>query len=217
MKEIDEIRGCNEELDFISMLNFVITEEFQIRPNWVFEEHLTKVGGTARFKAMLNMNLNFICQNDGQNKKDAKINCSKVALMVLAPKVFAQMCPDEQIDNKLILDCFTPPDNIETKQVPKEEIDESKITISDPRLHELTHLFKPYTPYTYIKQAHCNCLHKDWTHEITEKQNKEKNGPEDAVKLYMCMKQNGVIKYEFQCTSSSARKGRTKLSLGILC
>lgn len=33
----------------------------------------------------------------------------------------------------------------------------------------------------------------------------------------MCMKQNGYIKYEYECTSSSARKGRTKLSLGILC
>ena len=56
-KPIDEIRGCNEEIDDISMLNFVITEEFKIRPNWVFEEQLTKVGGTARFKAILNMNL----------------------------------------------------------------------------------------------------------------------------------------------------------------
>jgi hypothetical protein len=33
----------------------------------------------------------------------------------------------------------------------------------------------------------------------------------------MSLKEYGKIKYHYECTSSSAKKGKTKLSLGILC
>ena len=46
--------------------------------------------------------------------------------------------------------------------------------------------------------------------------NKEKTGPEDEIKLYMELKQRGVKIYQYECVSSSLKKGRPKLALGIL-
>lgn len=49
-----------------------------------------------------------------------------------------------------------------------------------------------------------------------EKQNKEKSGAHDAVKLFMELKKYGKVVHEYTCTASSLKKGKTKLALGIL-
>jgi hypothetical protein len=62
------------------MLNHVCQEEFQIRP--VFEHELlpSKLGGSTGYKAILKFNQKVICQSSGQNKKDSKFACAKLAL-----------------------------------------------------------------------------------------------------------------------------------------
>ena len=55
-----------------------------------------------------------------------------------------------------------------------------------------------------------------YTLEETQKQNKELSDPHDSVKLYMNLKKYGKIQYTYECTASSAKKGKTKLCLGIL-
>ena len=97
------------------------------------------------------------------------------------------------------------------------EIDQEAITIGDPRLPSVRSTFKPYTPFNYLDQAYCKALHKGkFTTETNQKQNHEHTGPHDAVKCFMQLKELGVKKYEFTCMSSSLKKGKTKLALGIL-
>ena len=97
------------------------------------------------------------------------------------------------------------------------EIDQENITIGDPRLPSLRCTFKPYTPYNYIEQAYCKALHKGrFTTETNQKQNHEHTGPHDSVKCFMQLKELGVKKFEYTCMSSSLKKGKTKLALGIL-
>lgn len=99
-----------------------------------------------------------------------------------------------------------------------EKLLQDNITLGDDSLLKMTHLFKPYSPYTFLKQTYCQALHanKTFTLEDTEKQNKDSKGPEDAVKLYMCLKKHGWIVHQYTCCASSLKKGRNKLSLGIL-
>lgn len=147
-KNLTEIKGCADDLDPVSILNFISQNEFEIRPHWKFEEELTKAGGTARFKAILEMNLQFLCQADGQNKKDSKVACAKLALYMIAPVAFKQRYSDEKVDKTAILKAFAPENRL---QEGPSTFDEKSILISDPRLHQLGHLFEPYTPYTYLK------------------------------------------------------------------
>ncbi len=68
-----------------------------------------------------------------------------------------------------------------------------------------------------MKQAYCEALSKgEFTLHEHEHLNKEKTGPEDEIKLYMELKQRGVKIYQYECVSSSLKKGRPKLALGIL-
>jgi hypothetical protein len=97
----------------------------------------------------------------------------------------------------------------------QEELD--SITVSDPRLERLTHLHKPYSPYSFLKQAWCSALHKgQWTLEITKKQSFEKTGFEDQLKIYMQMKHLGETKHHYTCTARSMKMGHIKASLGII-
>ena len=82
----------------------------------------------------------------------------------------------------------------------------------------MTHMFKPYTPYSMLKQTWCSALHPDkrFTLDEHQRQNKDSKGPEDAVICYMALKECGKVKYEYTCTGSGIKKGHTKLSLGIL-
>lgn len=79
-------------------------------------------------------------------------------------------------------------------------------------------MFKPYTPYSILKQTWCSALHPDkrFTLDEHQRQNKDSKGPEDAVICYMALKECGKVKNEFTCTASGLKKGHTKLSLGIL-
>lgn len=82
----------------------------------------------------------------------------------------------------------------------------------------MSQLFKPYSPYTYLKQTFCSALHQNKVYKLeeTERQNKDSKSPQDAVKLYMCLKKHGEIEFEYTCSASSLKKGRIKLALGIL-
>ena len=89
--------------------------------------------------------------------------------------------------------------------------------LSDPILLKMKHIHRPYAPYTFLKQAYCEALSKgEYTIQEHEHQNKEKTGPEDAIKLYIELKHRGVLKYKYECVGSSLKKGRPKLALGIL-
>ena len=78
-------------------MNFVSQELFQLRPNWVFSEHFNKTGGTCAFTASLEFNTDIICKATGQNKKDAKITCAKNAIGIVAPNVFKDRWPGEEV------------------------------------------------------------------------------------------------------------------------
>jgi hypothetical protein len=61
-------------------------------------------------------------------------------------------------------------------------------------------------------------LHKGkWTFQITEKQNKEATSPEECIKLYGELKEEGKNRYKYECTAGSKTKGKTKVALGLLC
>lgn len=47
LKGMDEIKGCNDQLDPIGMLAFITQNEFQIRPNWVFKEKYNRDGSVC--------------------------------------------------------------------------------------------------------------------------------------------------------------------------
>jgi hypothetical protein len=124
----------------------------------VFEEQFNRNGGTCAFTAILEFNTDAICQASGQNKKDAKISCAKNAVGIVAPNVFKARWPNDSL----------PEVDAEDTEV---DIDSSTLTIGDDRLLKMQHLFKPYTPYSLLKQAYCMALHqnKRFTLEETQK------------------------------------------------
>lgn len=147
------------------------------------------------------------------------MQCAQKAFRILAPVAYRDAYPDEPMEEEPEetnpeADVFSEGD----EDVPvTSEMLMNTITLGDPRLAECTHLFKPYNPNSMLKQVFCMALHKgEYTIHRTQKQNTESSGPQDAVKLYMSLKHQGKFLYEYTCTSSSAKKGSTKLSLGIL-
>lgn len=74
------------------------------------------------------------------------------------------------------------------------------ITLGDPRLLKMTHLNKPYAPYPLLKQAFC-VINKGYTVSEYQKDNKEKTGPSDALKLYMRLSKEGTVVHESTCTA----------------
>ena len=101
LKGLDEIKGCTDQLDPIGLLSFITQNEFQIRPNWVFKEKYNRDGSVCQFIAILEFNSHPICQASGQNKKEAKIGCSKIALCVVAPTIFKQRFPLDADSQKM--------------------------------------------------------------------------------------------------------------------
>ena len=63
------------------------------------------------------------------------------------------------------------------------------ITIGDPRLEKMKHLFEPYHPYEFLK-VYCTLNH-EYTVSYNGELNKEKAGSEDAVKLIIKLKKYG--------------------------
>ena len=69
-------------------------------------------------------------------------------------------------------------EDVEDFKIEHEENLEDNITLGDPRLLKMTHLFKPYSPYGYLKQSFCLALHNGaYTLSEYEKLNKESTGP----------------------------------------
>lgn len=103
MKELCQINGCKTDMDDVSLLNF-ICQEFQLRPNWEFIDN--KVNELAspqmvhvqKFTVKLDFNGQLICTAEGRNKKDAKFDCAKRAICLVAPKVFAVKYSDENVE-----------------------------------------------------------------------------------------------------------------------
>lgn len=172
-KGLGEIKGCSDQLDPIGILNFITQNEFQIRPNWVFREKHNRSGGVCQFIAILEFNTNQICQAAGQNKKEAKIACAKIALCVVAPNMFKQRFPQDADSEKMKEIISQQKQSTVTEQRHNEEQKklEDEITLGDDRLLQMPHILKPYTPYTYLKQTYCAALYQNkvFTVEETEK------------------------------------------------
>ena len=83
-KDLFQIKGCTDEIDSVSILSFICENEFQSRPDFKYEEVLLN----RRFKATLEINLEFLCCAEGQNKKEAKFLCAKMAIFLIAPNAF---------------------------------------------------------------------------------------------------------------------------------
>jgi hypothetical protein len=76
----------------------------------------------------------------------------------------------------------------------------------------MTHLFQPYSPFSFLITF--EQLHRGhWKVETTDKQDKEEC---NQVKVYVCLKNQGVIQYEATCSAASLKQGKTKSSLEIL-
>jgi hypothetical protein len=91
------------------------------------------------------------------------------------------------------------------------------ITVGNPSLVTLSHLHYPYKPFQFLSQTYCQALHRGkYTLRIHQKQNKEKTGPEDAIKAYIELKHMGDVQYSYMCTCSGIQKAKTKLAFGIL-
>ena len=56
----------------------------------IYEEVVTNL----KFKATLEVNLEFLCCAEGQNKREAKFLCAKIAIFLLAPNAFSQRFPE---------------------------------------------------------------------------------------------------------------------------
>lgn len=160
-------------MDDVSLLNF-ICQEFQLRPNWEFIDNKVNeaVVHVQKFTVKLDFNGQLICTAEGRNKKDAKFDCAKRAICLVAPKVFALKYADENAEE---LKAAIERDNAQVGQQGKQQNDaamsdqeaadvqppsKEDITLSDPLLPKMTQLFQPYAPYSYLKQAYCQSLHK---------------------------------------------------------
>ena len=129
------------------MLCNICQEEFQIRPVFDHETLQSKFGGITGFRAILKFNQKVICHSQGQNKKDAKFACAKLAIQLVAPNVFKQRYPNEKFQEveEHDLQNIVPADKDENEILtPEDQLNlENEITLSDPRLQTMTHLFKP--------------------------------------------------------------------------
>lgn len=139
---------------------------------------------------------------------------------MVAPTVFKQRFPQDA-DSQKMKDIVANQKEVTAQEMELNRVQkdlEETVTLGDDRLLQMSQLFKPYSPYTYLKQTFCSALHQNKVYKLeeTERQNKDSKSPQDAVKLYMCLKKHGEIDYEYTCTASSLKKGKIKLALGIL-
>ena len=79
MKHLDEIKGCSDENDSVSNLNFICENVFQMRPHYSYEEETRKNGSSLQFIASVHLNSTYLCSAVGKNKKVAKMQCAKKA------------------------------------------------------------------------------------------------------------------------------------------
>lgn len=110
------------------------------------------------------MNTNVVCVGSGQNKKDAKFICARNALSLIAPNIYKKRWDvrDEDLDGIInrIVDYkvqFMKPkkeekdDEVMSDSKEDDALIAETITLGDPRLRKLNHLFEPYAPYTLLK------------------------------------------------------------------
>jgi len=91
LKKIYEVQGAHDEMDSVSLLQFISESEFQLRPTWLFKEVLhPKTGHIIKFICTIEFNKQKICDGQGQNKKEAKSHAAKAALRIVAPVMFEQ-------------------------------------------------------------------------------------------------------------------------------
>ena len=84
------MKGANDDTDAISLLGCIAEREFQLAPNWTYEEVDKQVMQCGnKFKIILDFCGQNICHHYGQNKKEAKNNCAKRALKICAPNLYS--------------------------------------------------------------------------------------------------------------------------------
>ena len=163
-KAVSQIRGCTSDMDDVSMLCF-IAENFLVRPNWEYVEFESFENSATRFLCKIDFSGVLIYQAFGKNKKDAKFNCAKRAICLIAPNVFKYKYPGEPIEkfhdssesypDVLNSDLDTLNQILEEKNIPADEI-----LLGDPNLMKRQELFVHFKPYQFIKQVFCDAIHK---------------------------------------------------------
>lgn len=222
-KRVEEILGCQTDLEPIGNLAFICEKEFYLRPQWSYVGRKNK-----GFTALLKFDDFLVCTAKSQNKKGAKIACAENSLCLVAPQIFQQVYPNENFKSRVqqvleakleFLDYLDREALIEENSTSLFESPPvyETITLNDPRLPTLTIFHRPYAPYAFLKQAFCQALHLGkYKLEVHEKENKQSTTPEDTRIIYMQLRKLGKTVYEETCTSSSLKKGKAKLAIGIL-
>ena len=82
-KRVEEILGCQTDLEPIGNLAFICEKEFYLRPQWSYVGRKNK-----GFTALLKFDDFLVCTAKSQNKKGAKIACAENSLCLVAPQIF---------------------------------------------------------------------------------------------------------------------------------
>lgn len=143
-KAVSQIRGCTSDMDDVSMLCF-IAENFQVRPNWEYAELESFENSATRFLCKIDFSGVLIYQAYGKNKKDAKFNCAKRAICLVAPNVFKYKYPGEPIEE---FHDTSEADSDALNQISEEEnVAADEIMLGDPNLMKRQELFIHFKPY----------------------------------------------------------------------
>ena len=95
-KRVEEIIGCQIDMEPIGNLNFICEKEFYLRPQWSYVGRKNK-----GFTALLKFDDFLICTAKGQNKKGAKIACAENSLSLISPQIFKQVYPSENSESRV--------------------------------------------------------------------------------------------------------------------
>lgn len=122
-------------LDSVSLLNFICENEFQLRPNWEYDENktmmayspkqvskptqisLTGSNANNKFTAILDFNGFLICTGEADNKKAARERCARFAICIVAFNIYStRFSPEEPQINPKILQQHIIKDQLAHKQ-----------------------------------------------------------------------------------------------------